>query len=129
METTDRLSTLSQADQVRVMERVFQKLLLSFGTQLQAKWQGIDMNAVYLDWAESLGQFSLGAINYGITRAKASLKHPPSTSEMIELCREYQPNPNNLFRLTQKMTEEQRQKNRERIEAIAKQFGRKHETV
>lgn len=72
------------------MERVFQKLLLAFGNQMQAKWQGIEMREVYLDWAEALGDCSLGAINDAIRQSRIS-QHPPNQGEFLEYCRQYKP--------------------------------------
>ena len=120
MEMTDRLSTLHQQARLKVVERVFQKLLLSFGNQLLAKWQGIDMNAVYEDWADALTEFSLGAINHGIESAK-NLQHPPSQGEFKELCRAYKPSMPAM--LEHKLTPEQIERNRARIADIAKNLA------
>jgi hypothetical protein len=65
-------------------------MLLAFGNQMQAKWQGISMQDVYLDWAEALQQFSLGAINHGIKLARVEA-HPPSQGEFINFCKQYLP--------------------------------------
>jgi len=53
-----------------------------------SKWQGLNMQDVYSDWAEALGHLTIGAINYGITESKAN-KHPPSQGEFIINCRDY----------------------------------------
>jgi hypothetical protein len=55
-----------------------------------SKWQGINIQEVYADWAESLGHLSIGAINYGIGESKGN-QHPPSQGEFILNCRGYCP--------------------------------------
>lgn len=67
---------------------------------MQAKWQGIDMELVYIDWAEALQHYSLGAINYAIGEAKNE-QHPPSQGMFIEFCKRYKP-PLNDLRLEKK---------------------------
>ena len=95
MEMTDRLLSLTRDQQLKVMGRVFQKLILAFGNQMQAKWQGIDIQEVYRDWAEKLQNFSLGAINHAILLAQDS-EFPPSLGSFCELCRQYKPQMNDL---------------------------------
>lgn len=90
MKLEERLRTLPQGHQLRVLERVFQKLTLAFGNQMQAKWQGIDMELVYSDWAESLQEYTLGAINNAIDLAKQQ-EHPPSLGSFASLCKAYKP--------------------------------------
>ena len=72
------------------MERVFRKLTLAFGNQMQAKWQGIPMQEIYLDWAGALQDCSLGAINDAIRLSRIS-QHPPNQGEFLEYCRQYKP--------------------------------------
>ena len=69
---------------------MFQKLLLAFGNQMQAKWQGIEMLAIYQDWADELASYSLGSINHAI-RLCRSQEHPPSLSKFMENCKKYIP--------------------------------------
>ena len=123
MKLNDRLGTLPQDAQLRVMERVFQKLLLAFGNQMQAKWHGLDMQAVYQDWAEALYGCSLGAIDNAIYLAKQS-EHPPNQGEFKELCRLYKPPVDESTMLADKsrewspVTKEKAQENLARIKAM-----------
>lgn len=107
------------------MERLFQKLSLAFGNQVLAKWQGLDMQAVYAGWAESLHDVSLGAIGFAVGKSKTELAHPPSLSEFRKICLEYVPPQSNVLKISHKLSEEQKQKNRERMAAIAEQFARR----
>ena len=88
MEMTERLKSLTQDQQSRVMHKLFEKLTFAFGNQMAAKWQGLDMQAVYQDWAEALSNFSLGAINFGIGFAKQQ-EFPPSQGAFVGYCKEY----------------------------------------
>lgn len=69
---------------------MFQKLTTFFGNQMQAKWQGLNMQEVYSAWAESMQDLSLGSINHGIELSKQD-EHPPSLGKFIEHCKKYQP--------------------------------------
>lgn len=57
---------------------------------MQAKWQGIEMREVYLDWAEALGDCSLGAINDAIRISRIE-QHPPNQGEFLAYCMQYKP--------------------------------------
>lgn len=57
---------------------------------MQAKWQGIEMPEVYLDWAEALQDYSLGAIDGAINLSRAE-QHPPNQGEFIIHCHRYKP--------------------------------------
>ena len=57
---------------------------------MRAKWDGLDMQAVYQDWTEALYSCSLGAIDNAIYLAKQS-EHPPNQGEFKEFCRLYKP--------------------------------------
>lgn len=104
-----------------MVERLFQRLNLAFGNQIAAKWEGLDMKLVYEDWAESLSDFSLGAIGYAIEKAR-SMKHPPNQGEFRELCREYK-SAEPVLQLPRKFTPEEKAKNRERIADISKMLA------
>lgn len=90
MELTDRLGTLPRNAQIKVIERVFQKLLMAFGNQMAAKWNGLNMTEIYEEWADTLKPMSLGAVNHAIELAKAE-QHPPSLGEFTIYCRKYVP--------------------------------------
>lgn len=55
---------------------------------MQAKWQGIDIQEVYVDWIEALGDCSLGAINDAIRQSRIS-QHPPNQGEFLAYCRQF----------------------------------------
>lgn len=101
---------------------MFQRLALAFGNQLAAKWSGMDMNAVYDDWAEALADCSMGGINYAIEQSK-SADHPPSQGEFLKHCRQYRPS--DVLKLESKLTPEQIEKNRRRIAEIAEGLAKK----
>lgn len=99
---------------------------LSFGVQVFAKWQGMDMQEVYADWSESMQEFSLGSINYAIETAK-ELQHPPSQGEFKTLCRGYKPALPTM--LGHKLSPEQIEKNRVRIAEMVKSLASKKEMI
>jgi hypothetical protein len=103
------------------MERVFQKLLMAYGNQLMAKWQGINLQDVYADWAERMQGLSLGSINYGIEISKGG-EHPPSQGEFINNCKGYKPA--ELLKIESKLTPEQREANKQRIADMVKNLSR-----
>lgn len=107
---------------MRVIERVFQKLSLAFGNQLNSKWAGMDMDMVYGEWANDLGMFSLGAIQHGIEVAKRE-QHPPSLGEFMAACTTFKPA--NVLKLEHRATPEQMAANRQKIQAIAEMLGRR----
>lgn len=90
-----------------------------------AKWQGLDMQAVYQDWAEALQDCSLGAIDHAIVQAKEA-QHPPSQGEFKALCKLYRP-PVDESRLIGKgaptVTKEQAQANLAKIKSMLTGFG------
>lgn len=57
---------------------------------MQAKWQGIDMQDVYQDWAEALQNCSLGSINFAINQSKLE-NFPPSQGSFLSYCQQYKP--------------------------------------
>ena len=90
---------------------------------MQAKWHGLDMQAVYQDWAEALYGCSLGAIDNAIYLAKQA-EHPPNQGEFKELCRLYKPPVDESTMLADKsrewspVTKEKAQENLARIKAM-----------
>jgi hypothetical protein len=122
MELTDRLLTLHPQAQLKVMERIFQKLSLSFGNQLVAKWHGLNMQDVYADWAEALADCSLAAINHGILISKTH-PHPPAQGEFLAYCRQYNP-VSNVLKIESKLSPEKIADNQRRIAEIAAMLAR-----
>ena len=104
---------------MKVMERVFQKLLLSFGNQLTSKWKGLEIHDVYVDWAESMQDFSIGAIDCGLHLAK-DLPHPPSQGEFKELCKQYIAPAK--IRLEYHLSEEQMERNKVNVQEMLKKL-------
>lgn len=86
-----------------------------------AKWQGINLQDVYQDWAEAMQSLSLGAIEYGIEQSKKDA-HPPNQWEFIKHCAGYNPNPN-VQKIESKLSPEQIAANKERIAALVKRFA------
>jgi hypothetical protein len=106
------------------MKQIFQKLSYSFANQLTAKWQGINLNEVYLDWAnnEAMGNLTLGAINYGI-EISCNGQHAPNRGEFIANCRHYNPVSATL-KIERRISPEQIESNRKRIAGIAEMLSR-----
>lgn len=65
---------------------------------MQAKWQGIEMREVYLDWAQALADCSLGAINDAIRISRIE-QHPPNQGEFLHYCSQYKPPADESHRL------------------------------
>ena len=123
MELSDRLKTLHQDQQLKVIERIFQKLLLAFGNQVQAKWQGIDMHDIYQDWAEALQDRSLGSIQHAIEVSK-TYPHPPNQGEFLAHCGTYRP-PLVELRLGHTISEADMESGRRKIREIAEMLAAK----
>jgi len=94
---------------------------LSFGNQLSAKWQGIDMDEVHADWADAMQGLSLGAINHGIEVSKGGA-HPPSQGEFINNCKGYKPA--ELLKIESKLSPEQREANKRRIAEMVRNLAK-----
>lgn len=75
------------------------------------------MADVYTDWAESLGGYTLGAINCGIALA-GDEKHPPNQHEFSEHCKKYTPPQTNAPKLQHNFTPEEIEINKKRIADI-----------
>lgn len=119
MQKTDRLSTLHPLEQSKVIQRVHQKMLLSFGNQFQAKWAGLDMAMVYDEWAQTLRDCSIGAIAFATEESKKN-DMPPSLGAFLKLCRDYKPEP--ILKLEHKLTVEQIERNKARLAEILANF-------
>lgn len=88
---------------------------------MMSKWQGIDLQEVYADWAEQMQEFTLAAINHGIEVSKQD-GHPPSQGEFKKNCRGYKPP--ELLKIGVKLTPEQIEKNKQRIAEIARNLAK-----
>lgn len=105
------------------MQRVSDELALAFGNQFYAKWQGIPLDALHANWAENLGEFSVGAIGYAMKKTSRAVM-PPNLGEFIASCREYSP-ASSVLQLRRKFTPEELEANRKRIADIAEGLGMK----
>lgn len=107
-----------------MMEKAFQRMASFFGNQVLAKWEGLDMQMVYGEWADELSRCSLGQIRHGIELSKRE-KHPPNLGEFAELCRKYKAS--DVVKLEHKITPEQLEKNKRRIAEIAASLAKRKE--
>ena len=91
---------------------------------MQAKWQGLDMQDIYSEWADSMYNFSVGAIKYGVHISKQD-EHPPSLGKFMENCKGYVPpqiyNPVQLEEKKRVWTDEEVEEN---LEKIRKMFNK-----
>lgn len=87
-----------------------------------AKWQGINLQDVYQDWADEMQNLTLAAINHGIDVSKKN-EHPPSQGEFIANCKTFRPD-NQVLKLESKLTEEQKEINKARIAEMVKTLAR-----
>lgn len=92
---------------------------------MASKWQGIDLQEVYADWAQSMKDFTLAQINHGIEVSKEQ-EHPPSLGEFMNLCRQYRPP--QMLKISYKISYEQMEKNKAKIHELAEAL-RKRKTV
>lgn len=69
------------------VERLFQKLALTYGRDFLSRWEGQDLAAVKADWALELGGFleAPESIKYALENLPAS--KPPTVLEFRSLCR------------------------------------------
>lgn len=87
-----------------------------------SKWQGLNIQDVYLDWVEAMQGMTLGAINHAIEMSKSNI-HPPSQGEFIAHCRHYVVPVNNLL-LVHK-SPERNEENLEKIRQMKEILARK----
>lgn len=70
------------------VDRLFGRLAIRFGSQWLHKWEGLDMKAVKLDWADQLAGLQepdrQHALRYGIEHLPAD--HPPTAAQFRALC-------------------------------------------
>lgn len=118
MELETRLLTLPRDKQLRVVQRIFQKMALGFGRSALDMWADMEMQAVYEDWADALQGCSMGAIQYGIEAAKDGIDpKPPTRGQFKALCKKYQP-VQNVYRIAHRLTPEELEANKKRIEEV-----------
>lgn len=67
-----------------LVEQVFARMLVRYGSAWRAKWQGVEPEAVKADWAEQLGGFGLAALTHGLANLPDDF--PPSVTQFKALC-------------------------------------------
>lgn len=69
------------------VDRIFQKLTLTYGRDFAARWEGLDVSEVKADWAEALGGYEQHpeAIAFALTILDPA--KPPTVLQFAELCR------------------------------------------
>lgn len=69
------------------VDRIFDKLTLTYGQAFLARWRDIDLNAVKSDWMHELSVFQQAPqrISYALENLPI---RPPSVIEFKELCRQ-----------------------------------------
>jgi hypothetical protein len=72
------------------VEKIFEKLTLTYGQAFLARWRDIDLNAVKSDWMHELSSFQQSP-----NRIAFALEHlperPPSVIDFKALCAQYKP--------------------------------------
>lgn len=87
------------------------------------KWQGIQMESVFSDWADDLGELSIAQIRHGIDLARKQA-HPPNLGEFMALAKQYAPDPvPETHRLTRKKTDEEKEFARKKMAEIINRFA------
>ncbi len=85
------------------------------------KWQNLDMQELYADWAEGMQDLSLAQIDHGIKVSK-TFEFPPSQGEFISYCKQYiAPEP---LKIEHKLSAEQLERNRRRIREMAEMLSK-----
>jgi len=69
------------------VNRLFERLTMTYGRDFSARWEGLDVNAVKADWAEQLAGFenNPGAIKYAL--GVLDTAKPPTVLQFAEMCR------------------------------------------
>lgn len=73
------------------VDRIFERLTLTYGRQFLSRWEGLDLLAVKADWAQHLSGFQQNpdAIRYGLDHLPAD--QPPTVVQFAAVCRRYAP--------------------------------------
>lgn len=69
------------------VDRIFEKLIVTYGREFTDRWTGLDMSAVKADWAHELGYFAAnpGAIGHVLQHLPSK---PPTVSEFKRIAKE-----------------------------------------
>lgn len=70
------------------VDRIFTKLILTYGSDFTARWQGIDLGEVKAQWGHELAHYVSDpeAIGWALQRLPAD--RPPTVLQFRELCRQ-----------------------------------------
>ena len=63
---SDRPSETSRPIPLSWVEKIFGKMVTTYGVKFADAWRGCDMEAVKADWAEALGEYSVAELRAGI---------------------------------------------------------------
>lgn len=110
------------------IEKLFQKFEDFYGAKWAAAYGSFPRDRVKRTWAEELGGFaSMPECLAMALDDQKLLRFPPTLPEFLALCREAAKRrpPKELTLLGHKLTEEDMQRNRERITKIANGLGRR----
>lgn len=68
------------------VNKLFERILLRYGSEWTRRWEGIDMQAVKDDWAEELAGFHAhpDALAYGLTNLPPD--KPPTVQQFAAIC-------------------------------------------
>jgi hypothetical protein len=108
------------------VERIFSKMMASYGSLFADRWRDCDIAEVKDVWAEELASFSDNPACFGLA-LKAMVeecKFPPTLPEFVALCRKCYTRPVLDVPLLEKPKPASEADARERINELAKKFGR-----
>lgn len=81
------------------------------------------MQDVFADWADDLQDLTLGQIGYAVELSRKE-SMPPNIGDFIKRAKEYRPD-DEMLKLPRKFTQEEKERNRKRVESLAKTLGMK----
>ena len=106
------------------MDRLFQKLSLTYGKTFIEKWTGIPMEAVKAEWADKLGKFELESIKDALEHCQTNVEFPPTLPQFIQICQAKTKVPV-FHKLERRFTAEEIASNRAKLKQAMAQLGRK----
>lgn len=108
------------------VEKIFSHMAAYYGTLFVDRWKGLNLDEVKAVWSKELATFSdnpecfkraLKALVEGST-------YPPTLPEFVKLCRQHYERPA-LPALEHKFTDEEVERNKERIASIREDIARR----
>jgi hypothetical protein len=70
---------------------------------------------------EQMNEFSLAAVNHAIEQSSL-MEFPPNLGQFVKHCRDYVPPADDTLRLTRKFTDDEKARNKQRVQELMKQF-------